>query len=88
MNWIMQLWRRRQCPTEPDPVDAKFAQAMRLTDEVRSKIRGLLKAPHPFRTTLAELLLQPQKVDVALIADTYEMLQEARIFYGPPNGRD
>lgn len=87
MNRIMQWWRGPPRPAQPDPADIKFAQAMRLTDEVRSKIRGLLKVPHPFRMTLAELLLQPQKVDVALVADAYEMLQEARIFYGPPNGR-
>ncbi len=81
----MRLFGAATKPPEPrDPVDDSFDRAMHLTQEVRDLIKERAKSAHPFRQVLGDLLLRPQaNVDVALLADAYEMSQEARIFHGP-----
>lgn len=86
-SWLARWWYGKPGPERPDPVDASYDRAMRLTDEVRSQIRERAQSTHPFRRVMVDLLLGPQAVvDTALIADAFEISQEARIFHGPPNG--
>ncbi len=56
----------------------EFHRAMALADEVTQLIRE--RRRDPFRSVLADLLLHQH--DPALIADAFEMSQEARIYKG------
>lgn len=82
---LKDWWHRRAQPEEKkaDPVDSHFEKAMRVTEEVMIDIRERARSAHPFRLVLTELLIGPNaSVDVALIADAYEMSEESRIYQG------
>ncbi len=83
MKWLP--WRRQEpAQPAPEPFDARVNYALSLTNEVSEKIRERSKSIHPFREVLMELLIRPQAVvDVALVADAFEVMQESRIFHGP-----
>lgn len=85
MKWLNRI--RGAFAPKPDPVDAKLDTAIRIADEVTAQIRERAKAPSPFRAALADMLLGVQPADPVLIADAYEMAQEALIYRGPPNGK-
>lgn len=82
-------WKSSSESVATDPIDARVDQAIALTKEVSDKIRERANSIHPFRGVLTDLLIGPQAVvDVTLIADAYEMSQEARIFHGPNGHRE
>lgn len=87
MNLRNLLWRAPAPAEEPaNPVDASYAEAMQVAGEVKNQIRERAQSANPFRKVLAEMLLGHPD-DPALIADAFEVTQEARIFHGPANGR-
>lgn len=60
---------------------AKADQAINLADELTEKMRQRANQRDPFKAVLADLFFQAH--DPALIADAYEISQEARIYKGP-----
>lgn len=58
-----------------------YGRAIDLADELISIMRDRANRRDPLKAVLADLLFQQH--DPALIADAYEMSQEARIYKGP-----
>lgn len=77
-NRIRQFWN----PPPPDPSDEKYHRAVELSDELIKTMREQNESSDPFRALLAGLFLQHH--DPKLVADAYEISQEAKIFRGPP----
>ncbi len=86
MMRIVQLVRDLSAPA-PDKSDLKYEAAMKLVDEVTDLVRKNAASANPFRPVLVEMLVGSEPPDPALIADAFEIIQEAQIFKGPPNGR-
>lgn len=87
MNWLLRFFQSTPSRVPFEPIDARVDYALKLTHDVSDDIRERVKSPHPFRGVLVDLLIRPPAVvDVALLADAYQMSQEARIFHGP-NGQ-
>jgi hypothetical protein len=62
--------------SEPD----KFQRAIKLADEVTFIMRSRAVQRDPFKAVLSELFFHSH--DPALVADAYEISQEARIYKG------
>lgn len=84
VGWLRDRYRSKA--ETQDSTDIAYYRAMRLADEVTNKIRERAGSQSPFREALAEMLLGRTPDDPALIADAFEVVQESRIFKGPPNG--
>jgi hypothetical protein len=63
--------------SDPD----NYSRAIKLADEVIQSMRERANQRDPLKAVLADLLFQQH--DPALVADAYEMSQEARIYKGP-----
>lgn len=88
MRWLRIIRKiSRSLSENAGMSDARYGHAMQLTDEVSDRIRERAGSKSPFRTVLAEMLLGRSPDDPALIADAFQVTQEARIFHGPPNGK-
>jgi hypothetical protein len=75
---VMKLFLWLFGPTSgPD----NYRRAISLADEVIQTMRHRANQRDPLKAVLADLLFQQH--DPALVADAYEMSQEARIYKGP-----
>lgn len=63
--------------------NGKYEQAIDLADELTKKMRERSNQHDPFKAVLADLFFHTH--DPTLVADAYEISQEARIYKGPDN---
>lgn len=77
MNFLQRAFSR-----ETPRTDEKYERAMRLSQEVRDTLRET--AEDPFTVIALDLArgVFQNGADPALVADAYEVLQEAKIFHG------
>lgn len=73
-DWIKQLLPCRR--------ESQYEAAMAMADELVETMRERSRAPDPFRSLIADMVLQ--RKDAALVANIFEMAQEAKIYQGPP----
>lgn len=75
---MLPSWARGLTGT---PRESNYQRALDLTDEVITAFRERAASPDPLRAVMADLFLQHH--DVALVAEAFEVSQEAKIYKGP-----
>lgn len=78
-------WMRDRLSSRPDASAEKYERAVAMTKEVHDIVRERINKQDPFTAISLDLLRQAlsvEGVDMALVADSYEMHQEAKLFYG------